>query len=39
VSGGNGRINVSVWKMQRNEHRSVARRLVEVFKTESATET
>jgi len=39
VSGGNGRINVSVWKMQRNEHRSVARRLVEVFKTESTTGT
>ncbi len=32
VSGGNGRITVSVWKMQRNEHRTVARRLVEVLK-------
>ncbi|MCC6860206.1 MAG: aminotransferase class V-fold PLP-dependent enzyme [Bryobacterales bacterium] len=32
VLGGNGRINVSVWKMRGNEHRSVARRLVEVFK-------
>jgi L-seryl-tRNA(Ser) seleniumtransferase len=31
VSGGNGRITISVWKMQRNEHRAVARRLVEVF--------
>jgi L-seryl-tRNA(Ser) seleniumtransferase len=31
VSGGNGRMTVSVWKMQRNEHRSVARRLVEVL--------
>jgi L-seryl-tRNA(Ser) seleniumtransferase len=31
VSGGNGRMTVSVWKMQRNEHRSVARRLLEVL--------
>jgi L-seryl-tRNA(Ser) seleniumtransferase len=31
VSGGNGRLHVSVWKMQRNEHRVVARRLVEVL--------
>jgi len=32
VLGNNGRINVSVWKMRGNEHRAVARRLVEVFK-------
>jgi L-seryl-tRNA(Ser) seleniumtransferase len=33
VLGNNGRITVSVWKMRGNEHRAVARRLVEVFKT------
>lgn len=32
VAGGNGRLTISVWKMQRNEHRAVARRLVEVLK-------
>jgi L-seryl-tRNA(Ser) seleniumtransferase len=32
VLGNNGRITVSVWKMRGNEHRAVARRLVEVFK-------
>lgn len=31
VSGGSGRLTISVWKMQRNEHRAVARRLLEVF--------
>ena len=31
VSGGGGRLTVSVWKMQRNEHRAVARRLAEIF--------
>jgi seryl-tRNA(Sec) selenium transferase len=31
ASGGNGRLTISVWKMQRNEHRAVARRLVEIL--------